>query len=200
VRVREGDEYKAAFRTNQGLYEPLVMFFGLCNAPATFQCMMNDILKDEVATGKVLVYIDDILIFGKDLKDHHRQVRRVLALLRKHKLFLKIEKCEFDTNKTEYLGMIISEGNVRMDPVKVEGVRNWPRPDNKREVQSFLGFCNFYCRFVKDFASIAKPLTQLTRNDPFVWTDEQTQAFEMLRDTVTAPTRSASRLTPQPMP
>ena len=144
IRIKEGDEYKAAFRTNRGLYEPLVMFFGLCNAPATFQRMMNEILKEEIASGTVSVYMDDILIFGKDRADHRRQVCRVLDVLRQHKLYLKLEKCEFETQETEYLGMIISEGNVSMDPVKVQGIIDWPTLNCKKDIQRFLGFCNFY--------------------------------------------------------
>jgi Predicted aspartyl protease len=143
VRIKEGDEYKAAFRTNRGLYEPLVMFFGLTNSPATFQTMMNDILKEEIDTGTVLVYLDDILIFGNDHAKHRQQVRRVLEILRRHKLYLKLEKCEFEKKETEYLGVIVSEGSVRMDPVKTQGVADWPEPRNKKDVQSFLDFAIF---------------------------------------------------------
>ena len=123
---------------------------------ATFQNMMNDIFKDLVAEGHVLVYIDDILIFSKDLNEHHKLVRRVLERLREHKLYLKPEKCDFDVLETEYLGMIISEGQVRMDPVKMSGIQSWPIPISKKELQSFLGFCNFYWRFIQDFSAIAR--------------------------------------------
>ena len=97
IRIKEGDEFKAAFRTNRGLFEPLVMFFGLTNSPTTFQTMMNEILKEEIATNKVLVYLDDILIFAKDCAEHQKQVRRVLDILRQHGLYLKLEKCEFES-------------------------------------------------------------------------------------------------------
>ena len=185
VCIKEGDEFKAAFHTNQGLFEPLVMFFGLTNSPATFQTMMNEILKDEIATNKVLVYLDDILIFAKDRAEHREQVRRVLDILRQHGLYLKLEKCEFETTETEYLGMIISEGSIRMDPVKTQGVADWPTPRSKGDVQSFLGFCNFYRRFVKDYAKVARPLNQLTGNTPFQWQAEQEEAFQKLRDLIT---------------
>src|ERR1700738_278609 len=132
VRIKEGDEYKAAFRTNRGLFEPLVMFFGLTNSPATFQNMMNDILKEEIDSGTVLVYIDDILIFGHDQADHRRQVRRVLDILRKHHLCLKLEKCEFEAREMEYLGVVVSEGEVRMDAIKTRGVGEWAAPRGKR--------------------------------------------------------------------
>jgi hypothetical protein len=144
VRIREGDEYKAAFKTNRGLYEPLVMYFGLCNAPATFQRMMNEILKEEIDTGKVHVYMDDILIATSNRKDHMLMTRRVFQKLMEYKLYLKPEKCEFDKSKVDYLGLVISLNEVAMDPVKVQGIREWPTPINKHELQSFLGFCNFY--------------------------------------------------------
>ena len=186
IRIREGDEYKAVFRTNRGLFEPTVMFFGLTNSPATFQTMMNDIFTVEIANGHVLIYLDDILIFGKDLDEHHRQVRRVMDILREHRLYLKHEKCQFDMLETEYLRMIISEGQIKMDPVKVAGIAEWPQPQNKREVQSFLGFANFYCRFVQDYAKVAHPLHSLTGNDPFIWTMEHTEAFDRLKTLLTS--------------
>lgn len=188
VRIREGDEFKAAFKTNRGLYEPLVMFFGLTNSPATFQTMMNEILKEEVDSGHVLVYLDDILIFHHDRSEHRRITRRVLEILRQHHLCLKLEKCEFEKRETEYLGVLISEGQVRMDPVKTQGVADWPTPKSKHDVQVFRGFCNFYRRFIKDFAKIARPLDQLTGNIPFEWTPEHDEAFQALKDAlVTGP-------------
>jgi hypothetical protein len=113
VRIKEGDEWKAAFRTNRGLFEPLVMLFGLTNSPATFQTMMNDIFQDMISEGVVCVYLDDILIFTEDLKEHQKIVRRVLDRLRQHKLFLRPEKCEFERTRIEYLGLIISEGKCK---------------------------------------------------------------------------------------
>ncbi|SJL03629.1 uncharacterized protein ARMOST_06986 [Armillaria ostoyae] len=124
VQIKKDDEWKAAFRTNCGLFEPTVMFFGLTNLPATFQWMMNDIFKDLITTGKITCH--------------------VLELLRKHKLFLKAEKCEFEVLETEYLGVIISKGSICMDPIKVAGITEWPIPTKKKELQSFLGFTNFY--------------------------------------------------------
>ena len=185
VRIKDGDEYKAAFRTNRGLFEPLVMFFGLTNSPATFQTMMNDIFHVEVTQGHVLIYLDDILIFDKDLNTHHQHVRQVLERLRENKLYLKPEKCEFDMLEVEYLGVIVSENKVKMDPVKVEGIMDWPTPQCKRDVQVFLGFCNFYRRFIEHFAGIARPLHVLTGNTPFEWTDDCQQAFDKLKTVVT---------------
>ena len=152
VRIQEGDEWKAAFRTNRGLFEPLVMFFRLTNSPATFQTMMNDIFTDMISEGVVVVYLDDILIFTKDLDEHHWITERVLGRLAEHELYLRPEKCEFEKTQIEYLGLIISKNHVEMDPVKVAGVADWPEPLNKWEVQSFLEFANFYRRFIKDFS------------------------------------------------
>jgi hypothetical protein len=186
VRIKEGDEWKAAFRTNRGLFEPLVMMFGLTNSPATFQTMMNDIFQDLITEGMVCVYLDDILIFSDDLRQHRRTVRAVMDRLRQHALFLRPEKCEFEKEKIEYLGLIISDGKVEMDPVKVAGVAEWPTPKSKREVQQFVGFVNFYRRFVKDFSHIARPLFEVTKKGEWKWGPEQQEAFEELRRRITS--------------
>ncbi len=144
VQIKEGDEEKAAFRTNRGLFEPTVMFFGLTNSPATFQWMMNDIFHDIIAEGKVTIYLDNILIFSKDLKEHQEIIQCVLQRLHKNKLFLKVEKYEFEVLETEYLGVIISENSIRMDPIKIAGIAELPTPTKKWELQLFLGFMNFY--------------------------------------------------------
>ncbi|KAF8625280.1 hypothetical protein AX17_006890 [Amanita inopinata Kibby_2008] len=133
VRIREGDEWKAAFCTNWGLFEPLVMFFGLTNSPATFQTMMNDIFRDLISEGTVCVYLDDILIFTHTCEEHRQVTRLVLQRLQEHRLYLKQEKCEFERTRVEYLGLIISEGHVEMDPVKIAGVAEWPTPRNRKE-------------------------------------------------------------------
>ncbi|GLB41215.1 putative retrotransposable element tf2 155 kda protein type 1-like [Lyophyllum shimeji] len=187
VRIKEGDEWKAAFRTNRGLFEPLVMFFGLTNSPATFQTMMNDIFRDLIAQGVVCVYLDDILIYTKTLEEHRRITRIVLDRLREHRLFLKPEKCEFERTEIEYLGLIISHGTASMDPVKVAGVAEWPVPKNKKEVQSFLGFTNFYRRFIRDFSHHARPLFDLTAKDvAWTWGSGQQDAFDSLKRAITS--------------
>ena len=187
VRIQEGDEWKAAFRTNRGLFELLVMFFGLTNSPATFQTMMNDIFTDMILEGVVVVYLDDILIFTKDLDEHCRIIHRVLGRLAEHQLYLQPEKCEFEKTWIEYLGSIISENRVEMDPVKVAGVADWPELSNKREVQSFLGFANFYHWFIRDFSHHARPLFNLTRNDQkWQWSSSETSAFWKLKELYTS--------------
>ena len=122
IRMKEGDEWKAAFRTNRGLFEPLVMFFGLTNSPATFQTMMNHLFRDLINRGKVVVYMDDIMIFTDTLAEHRKIVKEVLTILRQNKLSLKHTKCEFEVLETEYLGLIVAQGSVRMDKGKVQGV------------------------------------------------------------------------------
>ncbi len=144
VCIKDGDKWKAAFRTNRGLFEPTVMFFGLTNSPTTFQWMMNDIFKDLIASGAITVYLDDILIMSKTKEEHCRITRKVLKVLQKNKLFLKVEKCKFKTLETEYLGVIISEGSIHMDPVKIQGIAEWLVPTKKQQLQLFLGFTNFY--------------------------------------------------------
>ena len=181
VRIKEGDEWKAAFRTNRGLYEPLVMFFGLTNSPAMFQTMMNDILRDLINEGQVIVYLDDILIFTETLEEHRIITKRVLEILEKNKLFLKPEKCDFEKTEIEYLGVIVSHNSMRMDPAKIAGIMEWPEPKNVKQVQSFLGFVNFYRRFVRGYSDIARPLTKLTGKAGFSWGDEQKKVFEELK-------------------
>jgi len=187
MRIKEGDEWKVAFRTNRSLFEPLMMYFGLTNSPATFQTMMNDIFHDLILQGVVCIYLDDILIFTKSLEEHHRISRLVMERLRKHKLYLRHDKCEFEKTRIEYLGVIISHNHVEMDPVKVAGVADWPTPRSVKEVQSFVGFANFYRRFIADFLHHARPLFDLTRKDvPFVWGTREENAFAKIKELVTS--------------
>jgi hypothetical protein len=186
IRIREGDEWKAAFKTNRGMYEPLVMMFGLTNSPATFQTMMNDIFRELIDEGSVIIYLDDILIFTGTMDEHRKVVRQVLGVLRTHKLYLRSSKCEFEQLEIEYLGMVIAEGQVKMDPVKLAGVQGWPIPKNTREVLSFVMFVNFYRRFIRGFADITRPLHDLTKKDtPWTWTTKEQTAFEDLKKAVT---------------
>jgi len=186
VRIKPGDEWKAAFCTNRGLFEPLIMFFGMTNSPATFQTMMNDVFRTVIAEGIVVVYLDDILIFTKTEEEHEQAVRRVLEILAEHKLFLHLEKYEFHRKQIEYLGLVISENKVAMDPVKVARVHEWPVPENRTDMQAFVGFVNFYHRFIQDFSTIARPLFDLTRSDQtWNWGTKEQEAFERLKMVVT---------------
>ena len=128
IRIKEGDEWKAAFKCSLGLFEPLVMTFGLCNAPATFQAFMNSIFSDLIDNGHHVVYLDDILLFHSNLSDLHTLTHNVLSCLAKNDLYLKPEKCFFDKTSIEYLGVIISEGRIKMDPTKISEITQWPVP------------------------------------------------------------------------
>jgi len=186
VCIKPRDEWKTAFHTNRGLFEPLMIFFGMTNSPATFQTMMNDIFRTLIAEGIVVVYLDDILIFTRTEEEHERVVQRVLEVLAEHKLFLCPEKCEFHRKEIEYLELVISENKVAMDPVKVAGVRDWPTPENWTDVQAFIGFINFYCRFIRDFLTIARPLFNLMHSDQaWNWDAKEQEAFEGLKMAVT---------------
>jgi hypothetical protein len=170
VCIREGDEWKAAFRINRGLFEPLVMYFSLTNSPATFQTMMNEIFQDLITEGVISVYLNDILIFTNSFEEHRRITSLVLDCMRKHKLYLRTEKCEFEKTKIEYLGVIILHNKVEMDPVKIARIADWPMPSNKKEVQSFVGFINFYQCFIHGFSHHARALFDLTMKDVrFIW-------------------------------
>jgi len=147
---------------------------------------MNDIFRDLIAEGIIVVYLDDILIFTRTEEEHVKAIRRMLQVLQEHKLFLCLEKYEFCKEQIEYLGLVISENEVSMDPVKVVGVREWPTPENKTDIQAFLGFVNFYRRFIWDFSAKARPLFDLTRSEQvWTWSGREQTAFEDLKMAVT---------------
>jgi hypothetical protein len=143
VRIQEGDEWKTTFRTKYRSFEWLVMPFGLSNAPSAFQRFMNDVFADMLDVCMV-VYLDDILIYSSDKTTHHKQVKEVLRCLRKHGLYAKPEKCEFNRESVEYLGYILSADGLIMAVDKVQVIQDWPKPWKVKDVQSFLGFANFY--------------------------------------------------------
>jgi hypothetical protein len=186
VHIRRDNEWKAAFVTNQGLFEPKVMFFGLTNSPATFQLLMNSIFANHIAQDKVAVYLNNILIWSSTLKGHCKIVHKVLHHLQIYDLYLHPEKCKFEQAKVDYLGLVISHGKVSMNPVKIEAIVNWPISESLKDVQSFIGFANFYQRFIKDFSKICRPLHNLSKKDVlFVWGPFQQQAFDQLNTAFT---------------
>jgi hypothetical protein len=188
ICIKEGDKWKAAFKTSEGLFEPTVMFFGLTNSPATFQTMMDDIFQEEVAQGWLKIYMDDMIIATEDdEKEHGKKVAHVLQKLLDHDLFLKPEKCQFHKKEVEYLGVIIGGGKVKMDPIKVKGITEWPIPNTVKEICSFLGFCNFYWPFILNFSSIAQPLNDLTKkNQQWHWGETKQVAFNTLKKICTS--------------
>ncbi|KAL2089934.1 hypothetical protein ACEWY4_014622 [Coilia grayii] len=186
VRIREGDEWKTAFNTPNGHYEYLVMPFGLTNAPAIFQGLVNDVLRD-MLDRYVFIYLDDILIFSKTLEEHKQHVRLVLRRLLENSLFVKAEKCEFHAKTVAFLGYIVAEGAIQMDPAKVSAVASWPIPATRKQLQQFLGFANFYRRFIRNYSAVAAPLTALTSTKrPFCWTTATDNAFTTLKNKFTS--------------
>jgi len=182
VRIKEGDEWKAAFKTKFGLFEPTVMFFGLTNSPATFQRLMDSIFAEEIAEGWLTVYMDDILIASESREDLAEKTRLVLQKLQNNDLYLKPEKCEFNVTRTDYLGFVIEQGQISMDPVKVKGIADWPAPRTLKQLRSFIGFCNFYHKFICRFSDKCKPLNELLKkNTSWDWTPERHSAFEDLK-------------------
>ncbi|KAJ1600060.1 hypothetical protein NDA14_000297 [Ustilago hordei] len=183
IQIAKGDEWKTAFGTQLGLYEYLVMPFGLANALAHFQSFINDIFRDIIGI-YVVVYLDDFLIFSDTEEAHVKHVTEVLTRLRSNRLFAKLSKCEFHTKTVEFLGYIIKPMGMEMDPEKVCTVKEWPMPESIHDIQRFLGFANFYRRFIAHFARIAKPLTALVkpieRFKKFELPEEAQQAFHKL--------------------
>ena len=181
VRIKEGDEWKAVFVCHRGSYEPTVLFFRLCNSPATFQTMMNEIFAD--MEDIMVVYIDDIMIFTKGtLAEHQAKVKEVLQCLRNNDLFVRPEKCSFDKTEVEYLGMFVNQDGICMDNSKVKAITDWPVPMTVHGVRSFLGLANFYRCFIKDYAILAKPLTDLMQKDKaFTWGSAEANVFTSLK-------------------
>ena len=165
VRIKEGDEWKAAFSMPEGSFEPTVMFFGLTNSPAMFQVMMNDLLRDLVVEEKVAVCIDDVMIVTETEEGHDEIVEKVLRRLEENDLFVKLEKCVWKVKKVGFLRVIIREDEVRIEKEKVQRVIEWLVLRSMKDVQKFLRLANYYKRFVKDFAKIAKPLHDMTRKE-----------------------------------
>src|SRR5258705_6448717 len=163
------------------------MFFGMCNSPMTFQMMMNDILQDFIHNGEAICYMDDILVYSCTLSNHQQIVHQVLSTLWKQRLFLKPEKCKFEQKEVKYLGLVILKDHVAMDLTKVHGVTEWLTPMKVKEVQSFLGFMNFYWKFIHDFSNIAHPLYALTcKTQQWVWGSPEQEAFNALKKAVTS--------------
>ncbi len=181
VRIREGDEWKTAFNTPRGHFEYHVLPFGLSNAPAVFQALVNDVLRD-MLDQFIYVYLDDILIFSHSLQEHVQHVRRVLQRLLENGLYVKAEKCVFHAQSVPFLGCIVSVEGMRMDPDKIQAVVDWPTPDSRKALQRFLGFANFYRRFIRSFSQLAAPLTALTSiKTLFRWSSAAAAAFTKLK-------------------
>ncbi|OMO99822.1 reverse transcriptase [Corchorus capsularis] len=185
IRMKEGDEWKTAFKTKLGLYEWLVMSFGLTNSPSTFMRRMNHVLRAYIGRF-VVVYFDDILVYSRNLDEHVEHLRCVLDVLRVEKLYANLKKFTFCTNKLVFLGFVVSSQGIEVDEEKIKAIKEWPTPTNVGQVRSFHGFAGFYRRFVKDFSTLAAPITSvMKKNAPFKWGKEQQEAFETLKEKLT---------------
>ena len=185
VRIRAGDEWKTAFKTGEGLYEWLVMPFGLSNAPSTFMRLMNEVMRP--FTGKfVVVYFDDILIYSRSSAEHKTHLHAVCTKLQTERLFANVNKCAFLRPSVMFLGFVVSAEGIAVDPGKTVAIWNWPTPTTPFEVRSFHGLAQFYRRFVKDFCSIAAPLTDLLKTTPFAWTAPAERAFQQIKLALTS--------------
>jgi len=173
VRIKEGDEWKGAFMTYMGSFEPTVMFFGMTNSPATFQAMMNKILRDMINKGKVAAFVDDVLVGTETEEGHDEIVEEVLKRLEENDLYIKPEKYAWKVRKIGFLGVVIGPSGIEMEKEKVDRVLSWPEPRNVKDVRKFLGLANYYRRFIKNFAQVARPMNVLTRKDVKWWWEEE---------------------------
>ncbi|XP_013624627.1 PREDICTED: uncharacterized protein LOC106330753 [Brassica oleracea var. oleracea] len=185
IRMKEGDEWKTAFKTKLGLYEWLVMPFVLTNAPSTFMRLINHILRSFIGHF-VVVYFDDILIYSNNFEDHKLLLKSVLEVFRKERLFANLGKCSFGTDHMVFLGFVVGADGIRVDEEKFKAIRDWPSPTTVGEVRSFHLLAGFYRRFVQNFSSIAAPLTEvIKKNVGFKWEQAQEEAFQILKGKLT---------------
>lgn len=185
IKVHPRDRHKTAFSTSTGHYEFYRLPFGLKTAPSTFQRLMNSVLAG-INGIKCFVYLDDIVIYGSNLKQHNRKLQEVFDRLREFNLKLQLEKCSFLRKEVHYLGHVITQDGIKPDPTKIEAVDNFKIPKNERDIKSFLGLCGYYRKFIQNFSHIAKPLTELLKNgNEFKWILSQQEAFDILKNKLT---------------
>ena len=159
------------------------MFFRLCNSPTMFQRFMNESFKDMIAKGWLVVYMDDLLILSPNQETDTQRTIRVLQRMKELDLHLKIKKCKFAVSQIDYLGMVLSPGEIRMDQMNLNGIKQWPTPKTVKDVRSFMGFTNFYRKFIGNYSNIARPLIDLTKkNEPWNWSNDCQSAFTQIKE------------------
>ena len=182
IRIKEEDEWKTAFTIPEGFFEPMVIFFRLTNSLATFQAIMNKLLRDLINTGKVATFINNVIVGTETEERHNKIVAEIIRRLEKNNLYMKPEKCKWKVQKVGFLGMIIGPEGIKMEEEKVRRVLEWLTPKCVKDVQKFLGLANYYCRFIQDFASIMRPLYDMVKKDKkWKWMEKQERAFEELK-------------------
>jgi hypothetical protein len=185
IKIRASDIPKTAFSTIYGLYEYLVMSFGLTNAPACFMYLMNSVFMPELDKFMV-VFIEDILVYSKNKEEHVGHLRVVFQHLRQHRLYAKLSKCDFWLKEIKFLGHTVSQTGITVDPDKVQEVMNWKPPTTVRQIRSFQRLADYYQRFIPDFSRIVKPMTELLKKGAkFVWGQKCEDAFHTLRQHLT---------------
>ena len=186
VRIKERDEWKVVFMMPEGSFEPTVMFFGLTNSPATFQAMMNELLRDLINTGKVVVFINDVIVGTETEEKHDELVAEVIKRLEENDLYVKLEKCKWKVREVEFLGVVIGPEEIKMERKKVKGVLEWPMPKCIKDIQKFLGLANYYRQFIEEFATVARPLHNLVKKDKkWEWTEREEKVFKELKEKFT---------------
>ena len=184
ICMREGDEWKTAFRTRDGLYEWMVIPFGLSNASSTFMRFMNHILKPRIGNF-VVVYFDDILIYSKNSMEHLEHLKQLVSILREQRLFANLKKCDFYANRIIFLGYVVTKDGIQIDRSKIEAIMNWPTPSSIHDMRSFHGLISFHRRFIRGFSSIMAPVTECLNGDKFKWTSVAEESFELINKKIT---------------
>ncbi|KAL0554786.1 hypothetical protein IC582_008714 [Cucumis melo] len=185
IRIRPGDEWKITFKTNEGLFEWLVMQFGLSNAPSTFMRLMNKVLHPFL-NKFIIVYFDDILVFSKTYDQHLQHIDQLFQVLNHNELYVNLKKCIFCCNEIAFLGFIIRKDHVLMDEKKVETIKNWSTSTTVKQVQAFLGLASFYRKFIQNFSSIAAPITDCLKKGAFQWGPKQQHSFNLLKESLSS--------------
>ncbi|KAL0550089.1 hypothetical protein IC582_014587 [Cucumis melo] len=186
IRIKLGDEWKTTFKTNKGLFEWLVMLFGLFNAPSTFMRLMNQILQPFL-NQFIVVYFDDILIYSSSKEDHLKNIQLLFTAFQENKLQINLKKCELLCYSIHFLGFIISFNDISVDSKKINSISYWTQPKTLKDIQCFLASSSFYSMFIKNFSTIVAPMTNYLKNGSFQWGQVEKDSFCQLKLALTSP-------------